>query len=101
MRSWIATLRGAFTSRVLDAGASVGWTAATWNADLPSGTAVTVSVSTGNTPIPDGTWTAFTALAGPGANVGRTGRYLRYQLALTTSNAAPSPARRDITFNHT
>ncbi|HET7486306.1 MAG TPA: DUF4082 domain-containing protein [Acidimicrobiales bacterium] len=91
---------GTFTSRVLDAGGSVGWTAATWNADLPSGTAVKVSVSTGNTATPDATWTAFTALAGSGASVGRTSRYIRYQLTLTTSSTGQSPALRDITFNH-
>ncbi len=94
------TTPGTFTSRVLDAGASVAWTTATWAADLPAGTALAVSVATGNTPTPDATWSAFVPLSGSGATVGASSRYLRYRLTLTTSAAGQTPALRDITFTH-
>ncbi|HET7486305.1 MAG TPA: DUF4082 domain-containing protein [Acidimicrobiales bacterium] len=89
---------GTFTSRVLDAGSTMTWTTATWNADLPTGTSVSVSVATGDTPTPDATWSAFNPLSGSGASVGVAARYLQYRLTLSTTAAGQTPALRDITF---
>ncbi|HET7486307.1 MAG TPA: DUF4082 domain-containing protein, partial [Acidimicrobiales bacterium] len=92
---------GTFTSRLIDAGAPVPWTTAVWTADLPAGTSLTVSVTTGNSQDPnDGTWTALTPLAGSGATVGTTARYLQYRLTLSTTAGGQTPALRDITFSH-
>jgi hypothetical protein len=86
---------GTFLSRVYDAGGTVGWSAATWNADLPAGTSLAMSARRGDTPAPDGTWTAFVALASSGATVGGTSRYLQYRAELATTDPAVTPALRD------
>jgi hypothetical protein len=69
----------------------------TWNADVPSGTSLTMQVRKGNTPVPDGSWTAFAAIAASGGTVGGTGRYIQY-LATMTANAAgdQTPSLRDV-----
>ena len=92
---------GAFTSRVLDAGAPVNWGTANWGGVTPSGTAITLSARTGNTPIPDGSWTPFTTLSGPGALVGGTSRYLQYQATLSTTDATQTPVLQNVVFNYT
>jgi hypothetical protein len=51
-----------FLSRVLDATATVTWTAATWTGEASAGTSVVLSVRSGNTPTPDATWSAFTGV---------------------------------------
>ena len=89
---------GTFTSRVLDAGAVAAWGAATWNADVPTGTALGMSVRTGNSPTPDGTWSNFTPLASSGATVGASARYLQYRVSSTSSNGSATPVLRDISF---
>ncbi len=89
-------LTGTFTSRVVDAGASVVWGAATWTADTPAGTSVGMQVRTGNTPTPDGSWSTFTPLATSGTFVGRQSRYVQYRVDLATSNAAVTPVLRDV-----
>jgi hypothetical protein len=89
---------GTFLSRIFDAGASVTWGTATWTADTPAGTSLTLSVRTGNTPTPDGTWTAFTALPSSGAPIGASARYLQYRADLATTIAAQSPGLRDVTI---
>ncbi len=92
------TTPGTFTSRVLDAGASRAWTTATWEAGLPTGTAVTVSVRFGNTATPDATWTAFTALSGPNAAISATSRYVQYQVVLSTTVTTQTPVFKSIIF---
>ena len=89
---------GTFTSRVFDAGSVTGWGAATWNADMPSGTTQVVSVRTGNSPTPDATWSSFSPLASPGASVGANARYLQYRVVSTTSDSSVTPTLRDISF---
>ena len=87
-----------FTSRVFDALVPVNWTSASWNADLPAGTSLVVSVRRGTTPTPDGTWTAWTPVATSGAAIGGTSRYIQYQVTLSTTDPAQSPALRDLTL---
>src|SRR5262249_23531487 len=64
-----------FLSRVEDAGSTVTWGTATWNATIPTGTSLAVSVRQGNTATPDSSWTAFSTLSGPGATVGGSFRF--------------------------
>jgi large repetitive protein len=90
-----------FLSRVFDAGATVSWDTATWTSTVPAGTSLAISVRQGNTPIPDGTWTAFSApLAGSGATVGGTTRYLQYRATLSTAAPAQTPSLQDLTITY-
>jgi hypothetical protein len=87
-----------FLSRVLDAGGTATWSNASWNADLPASTGLTIEVRTGNSPTPDdGTWSAFASLSN-GASVGATGRYLQYRATLSTTDPSQTPVLRDISF---
>jgi methionine-rich copper-binding protein CopC len=90
--------RTAAPSRVLDAHAMASWDRAYWRADLPAGMTVTVSVRTGSTARPDGTWTGWQPLAGPGARVPGSSRYLQYQVTLSTAVAGRAPVLRGIGF---
>jgi hypothetical protein len=91
---------GWYVSRVLDARAMVTWDRATWQADLPAGTSLVVSVRTGSTPAPGASWSGWQALAGPGARVLGSSRYLQYRLLLTTRAPGRTPALRAIGFTH-
>jgi hypothetical protein len=91
---------GTFTSRVIDGGATRNWVDASWTADVPAGTSITVSVRTGNTATPGSGWTAFTALPSSGSPIGTSSRYLQYRVALSTSDTSQSPVLRDITVRY-
>ncbi len=90
---------GVFTSRVFDAGQTVGWGNASWTAGLPAGTAITLAVRTGNTPVPDGTWTGFTSISNGGVIPGSS-RYIQYQAVLSTSDPTASPILQDVTLGY-
>jgi hypothetical protein len=83
-----------FLSGVLDAGAPVTWSTASWSGTSPAGTTVTMSVRYGNSPTPDATWTPFTAVSGPFNGVAR---YLQYRLQLATSDTTKTPIVTDVT----
>jgi hypothetical protein len=83
---------GSFTSSVLDAEDGMVWTKISWSADEPDGTKVIVSVRSGSAPVPDRSWTPFTPIAAPGNTLIDAGRYLQYQLELSTSARAVTPA---------
>lgn len=87
---------GRFTSRVLDAGAPVGWRAATWDADIPAGTGLGVSARTGDTAAPGPAWSPWRPVAASGDPVGGTSRYLQYRAELTTTDAARTPVLRRV-----
>ena len=88
---------GTFTSRVLDAQAPVTWDGLSWAATVPSGTTLTVRVRTGNTATPDGTWSAYVTIPASGGAIGKTSRYLQYQLTLTSSGSRfASPQVRSV-----
>ncbi len=91
---------GTLVSRILDAQSMVTWDRASWRADLPAGTSLTVSVRTGSTPTPDASWTRWQALHGPGARVAGSSRYLQYRLILTTRAAGSTPLVYGIGFTH-
>ena len=99
---WIRTARyaarGTLVSRVLDARAMVTWDRATWRADVPAGTTLTVQVRTGSMARPDASWSGWQTLAGPGARVSGSSRYLQYRLTLTSRAAGSSPVVWGIGF---
>ena len=87
---------GSYNSRVFDAGDASTWGVATWSADAPLGTTLVISVRGGNIATPDGSWSAFQPVASSGANVAVCSRYLQYRADLGTTDAALTPALRDI-----
>ena len=78
---------GTFTSRVLDAKASVSWDGLSWDATVPSGTTLTVQVRTGNTATPDGTWSAYHTVSASGGAIGTTSQYVQYAVTMTSSGS--------------
>jgi hypothetical protein len=89
---------GSFVSRVLDAGGSTAWSAATWDANVPAGTTLTVQTRTGDTAAPDSSWSAWAALTNGAAVASPPGRYLQYRVLLTTNNPNLTSVLYDITF---
>ena len=105
MRMSAYSASGVYTSPVYDAGAEVPWLSASWVADLPAGTSVTLAVRSGNSPDPtvpvmssDLAWTAWTNVT-PGAALNRTARFAQYKLTLTTSVANATPSVKEVVFN--
>ncbi len=90
-----------FLSRIFDAGTGVDWSSASYTAQTPTGTGVSISVRSGNVAIPDASWTAFTPVADASASIGLQGRYIQYQATLTTSSPSDTPALQDVTFTGT
>ena len=94
---------GTYVSRVLDVQQMVSWKQALWDADVPSGTTLTIQVRTGSTSTPDSTWTPWIDAAGIGAALPasvKDSRYLQYRLSLTGSSGA-TPVVRAIGFTST
>jgi hypothetical protein len=92
------TASGSFNSRVFDGGAAKDWGPATWNATIPSGTALSIYARKGNTSVPDGTWSSFVQIPSSGSATGGTSRYIQYRADLSTSNNAFTPVFKDISI---
>ncbi|MGH9173810.1 MAG: IPT/TIG domain-containing protein, partial [Vicinamibacterales bacterium] len=92
---------GSYTSRVIDAGGAATWDTLSWSADIPAGATLNLAVRAGNTPTPDETWTTFTPVAGSGAALGLTGRFLQYRADPSTADPNVSAALRDLTIAYT
>ena len=90
-----------FLSRIFDAGTVVDWSNASYTAQTPTGTGVSISVRSGNVAIPDASWTAFTPVTDASASIALQGRYVQYQATLTTSSPSDTPALQDVTFTGT
>jgi hypothetical protein len=91
---------GAFVSRVLDATQQVTWDRATWQADVPAGSALAVSVRGGDARVPDGSWTPWQPLDEPGARVELASRYVQYRVELRANDAGERPALRAVSITH-
>ena len=89
---------GSYESRVADAGAISDWSQVDWTRLKPAGTSLTLWVRSGPTPTPDESWTAFSAIATPGASAAQTGRYGQYRVDLATSDPAQTPLLQDVTL---
>jgi hypothetical protein len=87
---------GTFESRVFDAASPATWGAATWSADVPAGTSLSIEARVGDTSTPDESWTPYAPLASSGSSVGLTARYLQYRLNLATGDPTLTPALRDL-----
>jgi PKD repeat protein len=89
---------GTFISLPLDAGKAVAWGTANWSASLPPGTTVTVYTRTGNSATPDSTWSSWSPVSNDGKVASSAGRYLQYEVVLTTNDAALTATVYDLSF---
>ncbi len=93
---------GTYTSRLIDAGATVNWGALNWDATVPTGSTLVVKVRTGNSATPGGAgWTGWVTVPATGGAVGASSRYAQYQLTLTsTGTRYVTPSVRSVSFNY-
>ena len=87
-------IKGTFESPVHDAAMISKWGRIKWVADTPEGTGVEVRTRTGNVETPDSTWTDWSApyKNGSGEQItNRPGRYIQYQVSLSTAKESVSP----------
>jgi hypothetical protein len=96
MRMTAYSASGVYTSAVKDFGGPVTLDSASWLADLPQGTGVTVAVRTGATPTPDASWKPWTTLATPGSKIGGVAQFAQYKLTLTTTVPNATPAVKEV-----
>lgn len=89
---------GTFVSSVFDATRQAAWGAAAWSATLPQGTGLTVFTRSGNTATPDATWSAWAAVSNGGTVSSPAGRYLQYELLLTTTDPGQTPVVASVSF---
>ena len=87
---------GTYTSCVLDAGGNALWQSFNQGVDLPNGTALALQTRTSS----DGAAWSDWSPAVDGQISSPAGRFLQYQLTLSTTNPLVSPELRDITFNY-
>jgi hypothetical protein len=93
-----SSLSGIFASIVFDATRAATWGTASWTANVPAGTTLTVETRSGNTATPDSTWSAWAAVANGQAVASPAARYLQYRLKLTSTSLSLTPVLFDITF---
>ncbi|GAA1882520.1 hypothetical protein GCM10009814_10890 [Lapillicoccus jejuensis] len=74
-----------YVSKVVDAGAAVGWDTLSFSGSVPAGTTCTIQVRSGSTSTPGAGWTAWATVPSSGAAITRTARYLQYQVLMTSS----------------
>ena len=88
---------GRSSPRVFDASTAVNWQSITWVASTPAGASLAIGVRTGDSPTPDGTWSAFVAVAAPGA-LSSQSRYIQYRAQMSTADPNQTPALADISI---
>jgi hypothetical protein len=91
---------GTFNSRIFDAGETVNWGTLSWTAQQSAAATVAFLVRHGDTATPDGTWSAFASVAGSGAPIGATSRYLQYRVDLATTDSTSTPEIDDVTVGY-
>jgi hypothetical protein len=89
---------GTFTSSVFDATRAAVWGTASWTANVPAGTTLTVQTQSGNTATPDGTWSDWSNVADGGTVSSPGARYLQYRVIFTTNTPDVTPVLFDINF---
>jgi hypothetical protein len=92
---------GTFTSSVFDATRAATWGVASWTANIPAGTTITVQTRSGNTATPDGTWSSWAAVVNGGTVASPSGRYLQYRIIITSTDPGFTPLVTDINFQWT
>jgi hypothetical protein len=96
--SYVAS--GSFQSCTMDSGsAAAPWTIATWGASVPANTTLQILTRTS---VDGSTWSPWSApLTSSGQPImSPPGRYLQYQLQMTSSDPNQSPIVNNVTFLH-
>ena len=89
---------GEFTSAIFNAGLDVEWKTASWDSELPPGTALSFQVRIGQA---NGSWTPYAPVTASGGPITRTGQYAQYRVVLTTTTPGSTPALRDVEIWYT
>jgi hypothetical protein len=92
---------GTFTSQVFDGGYEVAWDKISWEEDKPAPTDIEVRTRTGNNPTPDGSWSQWSLpySSFTGSNIiNPEGRYIQYQVNLSTTDTDYTPRLYGITI---
>jgi hypothetical protein len=89
---------GTFFSLVFDAGSSASWDSLTWTVVQPAGTSIAFATRTGSTATPDGSWETWKQVNSPIAS--GNGRYLQYQVTMTTSDTTTTPVLQNVTIDY-
>jgi hypothetical protein len=82
---------GTFTSRVFDAIGPVTWGTLNVNSDIPAGTNATFETRSGYSATPDASWSAWAALGAGQAIASPSGRYIQYQVTLSSVDPGLTP----------
>ncbi len=85
VRAGVYAASSTYVSKVIDAGAVVGWDTVTRDVSTPAGTTVTIRVRSGDTASPGTGWTGWTTVSATSGSITRSTRYLQYQVISTTS----------------
>ncbi|MDB5351457.1 MAG: hypothetical protein JWN86_2704, partial [Planctomycetota bacterium] len=93
---WLRMIGGSLVSSVFNAGVAASWQTANWTATVPSGTGLTVQTSSSTDGV---TWSNWANLSNGGKVASPVGRYFRYRVAMTTTNAALTPVLSAISFS--
>jgi hypothetical protein len=81
---------GTFDSCPVDAGTSVTWTTASWNATVPAGTTLALRTRTSTNLSTWSAWSSVISTSG-GPMTSPTGRYGQYRLELTSTSTSATP----------
>jgi hypothetical protein len=96
----VYSARGVFTSTIVDAGATVSWSALQWTARVPEGTGLELAVRAS----PDGqAWSEWAVIHQSGVDGDNAAsltvppaRFFQYQVILTTDDPARSPVLEEV-----
>jgi methionine-rich copper-binding protein CopC len=88
---------GTYVSAVFDAGHTVTWGNASWTANVPTGTTVTVETMSS---VDGTTWSSWAAVVN-GQVASPAGRYFLFRITLTTSDPTKTPELSQIVFGYT
>src|SRR5262249_33671195 len=95
--------KGTVLSEVIDAKLVAHWGAISWQADLPTGTKLTVAARSGNVAEPDDTWSDWSAQLVDSQTATAqvpAARYLQYRVSLATDDPAFTPVLHSISVRH-
>jgi hypothetical protein len=93
--NYSTTQTARFTSSAYDANITAIWDAVSWTASVPSGTTLQVEISVSND---NSTWSTWTQVTNGSSITNVSGRYIRYRVTMTTTNATITPILQDISL---
>ncbi len=90
---------GTLLSSVYNGTVGVQWLSLDWSATVPALTGFRVQVRSGDTPETLGAWSSW--ITTPGTSLAaQSGRYIQYQIELSTSDTGVTPVLSDIHFHY-